>query len=208
MGKIWRGKSFLVTVIILVLITSSFVFAQENSKNENEVLELSLKEALEIAEENNQQIKLSELNLEKAKLGKKQYRYQDKKVKDAVDMWKSMTPEAKLALQNKMIEEMGEIEGRAYYEMYISEMESLSGFDISSTMDLSEKRVEVGEKLAEAGIDVTVKSIHFGVEAAYYGALSAKENTIIAKAALDRQKDMLKIAQAKYNVGTVAKKEV
>ena len=41
MGKIWRGKSFLVTVIILVLITSSFVFAQENSKSEDDVLELS-----------------------------------------------------------------------------------------------------------------------------------------------------------------------
>ena len=68
------------------------------------------------------------------------------------------------------------------------------------------KTTDIGGKLAEAGIDVTVKGIHFGVEAAYYGALSAKENTMIAEAALERQKDMLKIAQAQYNVGTVAKK--
>ena len=75
-------------------------------------------------------------------------------------------------------------------------------------MDILEKQTEVGVKLAEADIDVTVKGIQFGVEAAYYGVLLARDNTAIAQAALERQKDMLRIAQAKYKVGTVAKTEV
>ncbi|HHX24921.1 MAG: TolC family protein [Tepidanaerobacteraceae bacterium] len=201
MGKIWRGKSFLVTVIILVLITSSFVFAQENSKSEDDVLELSLKEALEIAEENNQQVKISELGLEKAKLAKKQYRYQDKKAKDmedaikeAIEQWNQLPEEMQRELEE---------EGLKPVDPGLS-----SSFEYTYQMDILEKTTDIGVKLAEAGIDVTVKGIHFGVEAAYYGALSAKENTMIAEAALERQKDMLKIAQAQYNVGTVAKKDV
>jgi outer membrane protein TolC len=75
-------------------------------------------------------------------------------------------------------------------------------------MDLLEKQTEVGVKLAQAGIDVTVKGVQFGVEGAYYGALLARDNTDIAQAALVRQKDMLRIAETKYKVGTVAKTEV
>ena len=185
MGKIWRGKSFLVTVIILVLITSSFVFAQENSKSEDDVLELSLKEALEIAEENNQQVKISELGLEKAKLAKKQYRYQDKKAKDmedaikeAIEQWNQLPEEMQRELEE---------EGLKPVDPGLS-----SSFEYTYQMDILEKTTDIGVKLAEAGIDVTVKGIHFGVEAAYHGALSAKENTMIAEAALERQKDMLK----------------
>jgi len=201
MRKTWRGKSILVTVIILALITSSFVFAQENSKSEDDVLELSLKEALEIAEENNQQVKISELGLEKAKLAKKQYRYQDKKAKDmedaikeAIEQWNQLPEEMQRELEE---------EGLKPVDPGLS-----SSFEYTYQMDILEKTTDIGVKLAEAGIDVTVKGIHFGVEAAYYGALSAKENTMIAEAALERQKDMLKIAQAQYNVGTVAKKDV
>ena len=202
MRKDWLSKSFFIVLIIVTLITASFAFAQENKKSEDDVLNLSLKDAVKLAEENNQQIKLSKLSLEKAGLGRKQYRYQDKKTRDleddikkAIEQWDSLSEE-----QKKAYIEGG---GTPPVDPGIS-----SSFEYTYTMDLLERRTEVAVKLAKAGIDVTVKGIDFGVEAAYYGALSARDNTDIAEAALERQKDMLRIAEAKYKVGTVAKKEV
>ncbi|HHY70426.1 MAG TPA: TolC family protein, partial [Thermoanaerobacterales bacterium] len=209
MPKSWLSKGFIVTLLVFTLIVSSFAFAKEGKKGEDEVLKLSLKDAIKIAEENNQQIKLSKTGLEKAELGRKQYRYQDKKLQDAVDLWEGLSPEEKKGLEQKMIEEgRTPEEGAMSYQMYLKEMGSLTDFETSSTMDKAEKQAEVGVKLAKAGIDVTVKGVQFGVEAAYYGALLARDNTAIAEAALERQKDMLRIAEAKYKVGTVAKTEV
>ncbi|HHV19809.1 MAG TPA: hypothetical protein GXZ27_13395, partial [Thermoanaerobacterales bacterium] len=96
MGKFWLSKRFFVALLVLTLITAGFAFAQESNNDEDEVLKLSLKDAIKIAEENNQQIKLSKTGLEKAELGRKQYRYQDKKVKDAVDWWEGLSPEEQL----------------------------------------------------------------------------------------------------------------
>jgi len=52
------------------------------------------------------------------------------------------------------------------------------------------------------------KGIRFGVEAAYFGALLARDNRLLAEAAVERQKDLLRIAEARYKVGAVAKTEV
>jgi hypothetical protein len=201
MGKVWLSKSIFVALLIVTLITAGFALAQESNKDEDEVLKLSLKDAVKMAEENNQQIKLSKLGLEKAELGRKQYRYQDKKTKDleddikkAIEQWNQLPEEKQKELED---------EGLKPVDPGIS-----SSFEYTYTMDILEKQTEVGVKLAEADIDVTVKGIQFGVEAAYYGVLLARDNTAIAQAALERQKDMLRIAQAKYKVGTVAKTEV
>lgn len=114
MPKAWPSKSLFIALLIVTLITASFAFAQENKKSEDEVLKLSLNDAVKIAEENNQQIKLSKLGLEKAELGRKQYRYQDKKTKDLED------------------------EGLKPVDPGIS-----SSFEYTYTMDILEKQTEV-----------------------------------------------------------------
>ncbi|NLH02415.1 MAG: TolC family protein [Clostridiales bacterium] len=191
MPKVWLNKS-VTLLLILILITASFAFAQENNESEDEILKLSLEDAVKIAEENNQQVKLSKLGLEKAELARKEYRYQDKKVRDAVDLWEGMPAEEKSKLN----------------EMLRIEMESLSGFETSSTMDILGKQAEFAVNMAKLGIDVTIKGINFGIEAAYYGVLLAEENTSIAKAAVSRYQDMLGIAEAKFKAGTITKNEV
>jgi len=189
-------SKLLAALLILTLIPASFALSQEDKKSENEVLKLSLEDAVKLAEENNQQVKLSELGLEKAKLGRQQYKRQDKKVNDAIDSWDKMKEILK-----------GQLDPTEY-ELFSSEMDALSGFETTSQLKLLDKRTEVAVKLAEAGIDVTVKGIRFGVEAAYYGALSARDNRLLAEAAAQRQQDLLRIAEAKYKAGMVAKTEV
>lgn len=178
MLKTLMSKKLLAVLLILTLIPASFAFSQEDKKSENEVLKLSLEDAIKFAEENNQQVKLSELGLEKAKLSRQQYRYQDRKAKE----------------QEEELKELGiSLEGT---------------FEYDYNTKMADKRTEVAVKLAEAGIDVTVKGIRFGVEAAYYGALSARDNRLLAEAAAQRQQDLLRIAEAKYKAGMVAKTEV
>lgn len=194
------NRRLVAALLILILITASLAFAQENKK-ENDVLKLSLKDAVKLAEENNQQVKLSELNLEKAKLGRQRYRYQDRKTRELEDEIKRAIEEWKQLPEDKQREL--EEQGLKPVDPGIS-----SNFEYTYTMDLLDKQTEIAVKLAEAGIDVTVRGIRFGVEAAYYGALSARDNRLLAEAAVERQQDMLRIAQAKYKVGTVAKTEV
>lgn len=176
MSKILLSKKFFAAILIMTLITSGFAFAMESKESGDEILKLSLEDGVKLAEENNQQIKLSKLGLEKAELGRQQIKYQDKKVKNQED------------------------------ELGTSIMTGTFEYDYQ--IEIGEKQADVGIDLAKAGIDAAVKGIQFGVEAAYYGALSARDNTAIAEAALERQKDMLKIAEAKYKAGVVAKKDV
>lgn len=95
MQKTLMSKKLLALLLIVTLLPASLAFAKEDEKAENEVLKLSLEDAMKLAEENNQQVKLSELALEKAKLGRQQYRHQDKRIRDAIDSWEQMTPEEK-----------------------------------------------------------------------------------------------------------------
>lgn len=163
-----------VLVLILSLMISSIAFAQENS--DNEVLSLSVEDAVKIAEENNQQIKLSKIDLKRAELARKELRYQDRKIREE---------EEKL--------------GR----------EIVSGsFEYKYAQEIGQKQADFGVNMANLGIDATIRGIEYGIEAAYYGALLAKENVVIAQAAVDRQQEMLRIAEAKYKAGTVAKTEV
>lgn len=192
MQKTLMSKKLLALLLIVTLLPASLAFAKEDEKAENEVLKLSLEDAIKLAEENNQQVKLSELALEKAKLGRQQYRHQDKRIRDAIDAWEQMTPEQKAGMDPLLIAEIG----------------ALSSYETSSQMDLLDKKTEVYLKLAEAGIDVTIRGIRFGVEAAYYGAISARDNRLLAEAAVERYQDLLRIAEAKYNAGVVAKTEV
>lgn len=192
MQKTLMSKKLLALLLIVTLLPASLAFAKEDEKAENDVLKLSLEDAIKLAEENNQQVKLSELALEKAKLGRQQYRHQDKRIRDAIDSWEQMTPEEKAGMDPLLIAEIG----------------ALSSYETSSQMDLLDKKTEVYLKLAEAGIDVTIRGIRFGVEAAYYGAISARDNRLLAEAAVERYQDLLRIAEAKYNAGVVAKTEV
>ncbi len=192
MQKTLMSKKLLALLLIVTLLPASLAFAKEDEKAENEVLKLSLEDAIKLAEENNQQVKLSELALEKAKLGRQQYRHQDKRIRDAIDSWEQMTPEEKAGMDPVLIAEIG----------------ALSSYETSSQMDLLDKKTEVYLKLAEVGIDVTIRGIRFGVEAAYYGAISARDNRLLAEAAVERYQDLLRIAEAKYNAGVVAKTEV
>ena len=101
------NRRLVAALLILILITASLAFAQENKK-ENDVLKLSLKDAVKLAEENNQQVKLSELNLEKAKLGRQRYRYQDRKtreledeIKRAIEEWKQLPEDKQRELEEQ-----------------------------------------------------------------------------------------------------------
>jgi len=174
-AKVLMIKKLLALLLLLTLIPVSFALGQDDKMDENDVLKLTLEDALKLAEENNQQVKLSQLNLEKVKLGRQQFRYQDRKAQEEA-------------------EEFG--------------MSLEKNFEYDYNFKITDKQTEIYLKLAEAGIDVTAKGIRFGVEAAYYGALSARDNRILAEAAVERQQDLLRIAEAKYNTGAVAKTEL
>jgi len=199
MIKVWPSRKLFAALLVLILLPTSFAFAQEDK---SEVLKLSLEDALKLAEENNQQVKLSELALEKAKLGRQQYRHQEKKtreledeIKKAIEWWRSLD----------------DAEKQAYLDQGFTppvDPGLSSSFEYTYTMDLADKQTEVYLKLAEMGVDVAKKGIRFGVEAAYFGALLARDNRLLAEAAVERQKDLLRIAEARYKVGAVAKTEV
>lgn len=164
-----KQKLVLILVMIASLVATGFAFAQgEKKAEEPQVIKLSLADALKMAEQNNPQVALSKLAVEKAELGLKEIKYQDKK-----------TPE-----------------------------QIKNDFEIKYGMEMGKKNAELGLKMAQAGVDATLRNIRFGVEAAYYAALAARDNVKIAQDALKRQEEMLKIAEAKFNTGMIAKRDL
>jgi outer membrane protein TolC len=82
----FRLKGFFVAVILTcAVIAAGFAYAVDGLKEkETEVLKLSLADAIKMAENNNPQIHLSKLALEKANLAKKEIVYKDKNTPDMV----------------------------------------------------------------------------------------------------------------------------
>ncbi|MGI6484735.1 MAG: TolC family protein [Tepidanaerobacteraceae bacterium] len=192
-------KVYALIVTISVIAFGSVGLAQDkNEEAENKILKLSLQDALKISEQNNSQVKLSMLELEKAQLAKKQLEYSDKKAKQKEEDLKELLDE----LGNNLLPPDGMPDNSAIGTF------STSDFEYKYTMELGKKRADLAVKMAEKGIDATLRNIRFGVEAAYYAALSARDNLQIMENALDRQKEILKISKAKYELGACAKAEV
>jgi len=179
-GRTKMRKAILAVFLALVVAAGTAAYAQAGSDKEDEVLKLSLADALKMAEENNPQIELAKLGLKKAELAMTQLKYRDKKVKD----------------QEEELEKLG-LGGSI-----------TDNFEYQYSFQLGKKQADNAIALAKANIDATLRSIRFGTEAYYYMALAARETVRNAEKSLERQKEMLKIAEAKFKEGTITRKEV
>ncbi|WP_162991057.1 TolC family protein [Biomaibacter acetigenes] len=184
-----KQKLVLISVIITSLVATGFAFAQgEKKAEEPQVIKLSLADALKMAEENNPQVALSKLAVEKAELAQKELKYREKKDKESEEE-SNNAPSL----------------GLPQIDMFKI---STSDFDYKYNMEMGKKNAEFGLKMAQAGVEATLRNIRFGVEAAYYGALAARDNVKIAQDALKRQEELLKIAEVKLKAGMIAKRDL
>jgi len=167
-------KTIFAVLLVFVIAAGTVAYAQASGNKTDEVLKLSLTDALKMAEENNPQIELAKLGLKKAELAKTQLKYGDKKAREQEEYGISIT----------------------------------NNFEYTYNYELGKKRTDDAVTLAKAGIDATLRNIRFGTEASYYMALAARDAVKNAEKSLERQKEMLKIAEAKFKEGTITKKEV
>lgn len=88
---------FLVLLLLVVFAASGLASGADGETDIAEVLKLSLDDCVRLAQENNQQVKLAKLGLEKAELARSQYKYQDRKIVDF--MRKQLDLETELGLE-------------------------------------------------------------------------------------------------------------
>lgn len=191
----WK-KIIIAVLLVSTILASGFAFAQgEGKAEESDAIKLSLADALKMAEENNPQVALSKLAVEKAQLAQKELKYRDKGTdknwEEFWEKWETLTDE-----QREAIEKTGKIPINP------------SDFDYKYQIELGKKNAEFGLKMAQLGVDATLRNIRFGVEAAYYGVLAAEDNLKISQDALNRQEELLKIAEAKLKAGVIAKRDL
>lgn len=198
-----RKMKVIVLMLLMTFLTSGFALGAEEGKADGEVLMLSLEEALAMARENNQQVKLAKLGLEKAELAREQFRFQDKKRDNLINNPPRKPSEEEALIDPEKYEK--DLQDYITWEMTAGAMNE---FSVEQQFELLDKQTEIGIDLAKRGIDAAVRSIDFGVEGSYYGAIFARESLAIAEAALERQEDMLRVAEAKFRAGTAAKQEV
>lgn len=188
----------LVVILLVLALTSGVALGAEGEKADPEVLKLSLEDAVVMARENNQQVKLAKLALEKAELARSQYRFQDKKIDDAIRRNKEILNDPASGIEDRM-------KAEAALQALKEATGELSAEHQAEAADLSTK---IFVDLGQRGVEAALRGIEFGVEGSYYGAIFARDSLSIAEAALKRQEDMLRIAEAKFKAGTVAQKEV
>ena len=157
-----------------------------------EQLDLSLDDCIRLAEENNNNIKVASIGIEKAKMAEKQF---DKQY-DEYDGAKKMP--------RQVIET-----GDPKYDSIIGMLTpSMTTYDTLLSMETGKIMSELGVGLATDGYEHVVRQIKFAVEASYYGALQARDNVDIHRRSLERTEEQLKLSELEFKVGSVAKRDV
>jgi len=81
-------------------------------------------------------------------------------------------------------------------------------YQANLTQYITPKVAQLEGEQAEKVYEITINGVKVEVEQAFYNLIQAKEKQTIAENALLRADDQLKIANAKFNIGSVAKQEV
>ncbi|MBO8168484.1 MAG: TolC family protein [Thermoanaerobacteraceae bacterium] len=82
------------------------------------------------------------------------------------------------------------------------------GLDTKKVEELYPVLAERGYQLAKLGLDYTGRATRLAVEQAYFNVLSAEQKLTVNRATYERALEQLKMAQASFAVGTVAKNDV
>jgi outer membrane protein TolC len=165
-----RSKRFL-TVLMLVIFVAS-VFPVQAAAAEVEIIELTLEECLELAQENSPRLKLAAVSLDQAKLGLKEAKSGKRKLDEAKE-------EAK---------EFG-VSIRA------------SSVDEAFLMDHSVWMAEEQLALAQASFDLAGEGVRLAVIMAYQDLLKAEAGLAAARAAEAETAELQRVTKAQARVG-------
>ncbi|NLY50229.1 MAG: TolC family protein, partial [Firmicutes bacterium] len=165
-----RSKRFL-TVLMLVIFVAS-VFPVQAAAAEVEIIELTLEECLELAQENSPRLKLAAVSLDQAKLGLKEAKSGKRKLDEAKE-------EAK---------EFG-VSIRA------------SSVDEAFLMDHSVWMAEEQLALAQASFDLAGEGVRLAVIMAYQDLLKAEADLAAARAAEAETAELQRVTKAQARVG-------
>ena len=191
-------RKWLIFAVIAVILTATVVAGAVDNDGAKQA-DLSLEECFRLAEENNNNIKIAYMGIDKAKISKKKFDKQYDQYDDALK-----APRRGNGSPDPFDDPLAPIK-----EMLTGMFTpSLTTYDTLSSMEVGKVMSELGVDLAEAGYEYVVRQIKFAVEAAYYAALQARDNVEIHSASLERTEEQLKLSELEFKVGRVAKRDV
>lgn len=171
-------KSVVVLLAAAVLAAGIYYYSPVPASADDEKLHLSLQEAVEMALDENAEVNLARIGVEKAKVGLRETKSRADSLKDMRD------------------------KGYRFREM------GLSSYEYALATRVSPRAAEMELTLAERGLEAVKRSIKIAVENAYYDVLKARTELEIAESALKRGEEQLRLAKVNYEVGTAARLEV
>lgn len=175
-----KRLSILAIVALLIMGTVSGTSLAETA--EDQVMVLSLNEAIDYALEHNPDIKLAKVSVDEA----------EKAYNQALDK-KEDTEE----LDDLSDEQLDLLRGMVP-----------TGLDAEKLKELYPAQAKRYNEMAKASLDFTQRATSLSVESAYYNVLSAEKKVTVNQATVDRAAEQLKSAQASFNAGMVAKNDV
>ncbi|WP_425446214.1 TolC family protein [Dethiothermospora halolimnae] len=168
----------MVFVMAVFMIVSIGLTNVKNVEAENDIrnMNFSLEEAKDYAIENSKDIKLTDIEIENANT---QRRQQLKRIED--------------------LEDAQDLANKGFIPM--SMQDSLYGYDVEITKELTPDRLNMAIELAEKGKESTIEQTRLGVEKLYYEVKKMENLIDIQRESIERAKDQLKIAKSKLKNG-------
>lgn len=168
----------MVFVMAVFMIVSIGLTNVKNVEAENDIrnMNFSLEEAKDYAIENSKDIKLTDIEIENANT---QRRQQLKRIED--------------------LEDAQDLANKGFIPM--SMQDSLYGYDVEITKELTPDRLNMAIELAEKGKEATIEQTRLGVEKLYYEVKKMENLIDIQRESIERAKDQLKIAKSKLKNG-------
>ena len=171
-------KVLCILLTVTVLAAGMYYYAPSPVSAEDETLHLSLDEAIEMAMEENAEINLARVGVEKAKTNLRKVNRRADNLEDARDA------------------------GASFRQI------GISSYDYALSTRVAPRSAEMELLLAERGLEATKRGIKISVENAYYDVLKAEGERENVKGALRRAEEHLRLAEVGYEVGSAARLEI
>lgn len=191
-----------VLLVAAVFAAGAYYYEASPVTAEDEKRHLSLEEAVEIARDENPEVNLAEIGVEKAKINLRDTTRQAEDLEDAREAGARFSHPGTPAIPEDLYELLEQPPPEPTPGLGMSSMEYYLATEVAP------RQAEMDLTMAEKGLEATKRGVEISVENAYYEVLRAETELENAESALDRAEEELRLAEVNYEVGTAAGLEV
>lgn len=192
-------KRILAIAIIAIMgfsmVGATYADTDKRDVESSEIMKFSLEEAIDYALEHNRDMKIQDINIEKADLGYDETRY-------GIRKYNSMPDKTQYSIK---VDDTGETEV-TIEELGKDNIEAIQRK--LNDLGVTKRSAQLGVDIAKWNKDIKINQIKYDVEKAYYDLQQIKNQYDIAKEGLNLARTIYDQSKVMFDVGTISEQQL